>query len=72
MDTWVAAAAVFLLAIVAFRRAREVVTPEARRAAARQVPRSRRLVTAALTVVRVAVGLAALGGVVWLTKQLFT
>jgi hypothetical protein len=73
MDTWVAAGAAFLLAMVAFRRARQVVTPEARRAAARQEAgsRSRRAVLAALTVVRVIVGLAALGGIVWLTRKLF-
>jgi hypothetical protein len=63
-----------LLAAVAFRRGRRVVTPEARRAAARQAmgTRTRRAATAALTVARVGVGLAALAGIVWLTRQLFT
>ncbi|HEV8624739.1 MAG TPA: hypothetical protein VG034_09810 [Acidimicrobiia bacterium] len=63
-----------LLAVVAFRRGRRVATPEARRAAARQSigSRSRRVATATLTVTRVAVGLAALAGIVWLTKHLFT
>ena len=63
-----------LLAAVAFRRGRRVVTPEARRAAARQSigSRSRRVATAALAVARVGVGLAALAGIVWLTRQLFT
>jgi hypothetical protein len=62
-----------LLAAVAFRRGRRVATPEARRAAARQPmrTRTRRAATAALTVARVAVGVAALVGIVWLTKQLF-
>ena len=74
MDVAWAVGAAVLLAIVAFRRGRRVATPEARRAAARQAigTRSRRLVTFSLTVVRVAVGVAALAGIVWLTKQLFT
>jgi hypothetical protein len=51
-----------------------VVTPEARRVANREAigTRSRRLATALLTIARAAVGLAALVGIVWLTKQLFT
>ena len=63
-----------LLAAVAFRRRRRVVTPEARRAAAREAigSRSRRVATAALTAARVAVGVAAFAGIVWLTRQLFT
>jgi hypothetical protein len=63
-----------VLAVVAFRRARGVLHPEARRAATRQSigTRSRRALTAALTVTRAAVGVAALVGVVWLTRQLFT
>jgi hypothetical protein len=63
-----------VLAVVAFRRARGVLHPEARRAATRQSigTRSRRALTAALTVARAAVGVAALVGVVWLTRQLFT
>jgi len=69
---WVVAAV--LLAVVAFRRGRRVATPEARRAAARQSigSRSQRLATTTLTVARVAVGVAALAGIVWLTKQLFS
>ena len=60
--------------IVAFRRARGVLTPEARRVVAREGirARSRRATATALTVARAAVGLAALAGVVWLTWQLFT
>ena len=74
MDVAWAVGAAVLLAIVAFRRGRRVATPEARRAAARQSigTRSRRFVTFSLTVARVAVGVAALAGIVWLTKQLFT
>jgi predicted histidine transporter YuiF (NhaC family) len=73
MDVALAVVAGLLLAVVAFRRGRRVVTPEARRAAARQSfrSRSRRVATATLTVTRVAVGVAALAGIVWLTKQLF-
>jgi cell division septal protein FtsQ len=63
-----------LLAAVAFRRGRRVVTPEARRAAARRPmgTRTRRAATAALTVARVGVGVAAVVGIVWLTRQVFT
>jgi hypothetical protein len=74
-DAAVAAVAGLVLAgLVAFRRARGVLTPEARRAVARQSigSRRRRALTAALTVARAAVGVAALAGIVWLTKQLFT
>ena len=62
-----------LLAAVAFRRGRHVVNPEARRAAAREAvgSRTRRVATAVLAVARVGVGVAALGGIVWLTRQLF-
>jgi hypothetical protein len=49
--------------LVAFRRVRGVLTPEARRVVARQPIRTR---------TRVAVGIAALAGIVWLTRQLFT
>jgi hypothetical protein len=74
MDVAIAVGAGLLLAAVAFRRGRRVATPEARRAAARQSlgSRSRRVAAATLTVTRVAVGVAALAGIVWLTKQLFT
>ena len=74
MDAALAVAAGVLLAVVAFRRRRRVMTPEARRAAARQSigSRSRRFATAALTVARAAVGVAALAGIVWLTKRLFS
>jgi hypothetical protein len=63
-----------LAGVVAFRRARGVLTPEARREVAREGIRSRtrRAATVALTVARVAVGVAALAGIVWLTRQLFT
>ena len=74
MDIALAVAAGLLLAVAAFRRARGVLTPTARRAAARQAigTRSRRIATAVLTVARAMVGLAALVGIVWLTRQLFT
>ena len=74
MDTGLAVGAAVLLAIVAFRRARGVLTPEARRAETRQAigTRSRRLLTAVLTLARAAVGLAALASVIWLTFHLFT
>lgn len=74
MDIALALVAALLLALVAFRRARDVVTPEARRAAARQSlrSRSRRAATAFLTVARAAVGVAALAGIVWLARELFT
>jgi hypothetical protein len=74
MDTGIAVAAGVVLALVAFRRARGVLHPEARRAATRQAigTRSRRALTVALTVARTAVGVAALAGVVWLTRRLFT
>jgi hypothetical protein len=55
-------AGLVLAMMVAFRRARGVVTPEARRAAARQ----------RVGFGRIAVGLAALGAIVWVTRQLFT
>lgn len=73
MDLGLAAGALFLLAIVAFRRARGVRSPTARRAAARPAvgTRSRRVATAVLTVARAAVGVAALVGIVWLTRELF-
>ena len=72
MDVAVAVAAGLLLAVVAFRRARRVATPEARRAAVRaSISRPRRFVNATLTVARAAVGLAALAGIAWLTKQMF-
>ena len=67
-------AAAVVMAMVAFRRIRGVVHPEVRRAQTRQAigTRSRRLLTAVLTIARVAVGFAALAGIVWLTRQLFT
>jgi hypothetical protein len=63
-----------VLAVIAFRRARGVLHPEARREATRQAigTRSRRALTAALAVARAAVGVGALVGVVWLTRRLFT
>jgi hypothetical protein len=73
VDLALASGVAFLLALVAFRRARGVLTPPARRAAARQSigTRSRRVATAVLVVARVALGVAAMGGIVWLTRQLF-
>ena len=74
-DAAVAIVAVVVLAgIVGFRRARGVLTPEARRTVARQDRRTRRrrAVGNVLSAARVAVGVAALAGIVWLTKQLFT
>jgi hypothetical protein len=64
----------FLAGLVAFRRARDVLTPEARRAVARESLRSRtrRATMTGLTVARAVVGVAALAGVVWLTRRLFT
>ena len=68
-----AVAAGLVLAMVAFRRVRGVLTPQARRAATRQAigTRSRRLLTAVLSVARAAVGVAALAGIVWLALRLF-
>ena len=65
---------VFLAGLVAFRRARNVLTPEARRAATRQGvrARTRRAAMTGLTVARVTVGVAALAAIIWLTRQLFT
>lgn len=73
MDLALAGAVGLLLAVVAFRRARGVLTPTARRAAAREGigTRTRRAATIFLTVVRAAVGVAALLGIVWLTGELF-
>jgi hypothetical protein len=70
----VAAAAAVVMAMVAFRRVRGVARPEIRRAQTRQAigTRSRRFLTAVLVVARVAVGVAALAGIVWLTLHLFT
>lgn len=67
-------AGLVLAGLVAFRRARGVLTPEARRVVARQDRRTRRrqAVSTVLTVARVAVGVVALGGIIWLTRQLFT
>jgi len=68
-----AVAAGLVLAMVAFRRVRGVLTPQARQAATRQAigTRSRRLLTAVLSVARAAVGVAALAGIVWLALRLF-
>jgi hypothetical protein len=74
MDTGMAVVAGLILAVVAFRRARGVLHPEARRVATRRAigTRSRRLLTAVLSVARAAMGVAAIVGIVWLTRQLFT
>lgn len=62
MKAGVAALAGLLLAVVAFRRARRVLVPEARRATAGDLVNLR----------RVGIGLVALTGIVWATRQLFT
>ncbi|HTC79942.1 MAG TPA: hypothetical protein VK848_00225 [Acidimicrobiia bacterium] len=73
MDTAMAIVAGLVLAMVAFRRVRGLLHPEARREATRQAigTRSRRMLTAILAIARVAVGLAALAGIVWLATRLF-
>jgi hypothetical protein len=73
MDAALAIGAGVLLAVVAFRRARRVRTPEGRRATARQVAgsRSRRAALVGLAVIRVAVGVTAMAGIVWLARELF-
>jgi hypothetical protein len=78
VDLGLAAGAFVLLAIVAFRRARNVRTPEVRRAAGPQSAsrqsagiRTRRTATAVLTFARTAVGVLGLIGVVWLAVELF-
>jgi hypothetical protein len=73
VDLALAGAVGLLLAVVAFRRARGVLTPPARRAVAREAigTRTRRVATAVFTVARAAVGVAALMGIVWLTRELF-
>jgi hypothetical protein len=74
VDTGFAVVAGVVLAVVAFRRARGVLHPEARRAVTRQAigTRARRALTVTLAVARAALGIAALVGVVWLTRRLFT
>ena len=74
MDVAVVVVAGLLLAGVAFRRARRVRTPEARRVAVRETRgvRARRAVTAFLALARAGVGVAALLGIVWLAWQMFT
>lgn len=77
MDLGLAAGALLLLAIVAFRRVRNVRTPEARRSAARQPvrihprTRTRRAATTVAAFARAAVGVVALLAVVWLAVELF-
>lgn len=63
-----------LASLVAFRRARGVLTPEARRVVAGQSirTRTRQAATTALTVGRATIGVAALVAIVWLARQLFT
>jgi hypothetical protein len=74
VDTGFAVVAGVVLAVVAFRRARGVLHPETRRVLARQAigTRARRALTVTLAVARAALGVAALVGVVWLTRRLFT
>ena len=64
-DAAIAVTVGFVLAcLVAFRRVRGVITPEARREVARE--------KMGFTVARVAVGVAALAAIVWVTRQLFS
>jgi hypothetical protein len=72
-DKGIGLVAAVVLAMIAFRRVRGVLTPQARRAATGRAVGSpnRRALTAALVGVRVAVGLAALSGIVWLAVRLF-
>ena len=74
MDTAVVLVAGLLLALVAFRRSRGVLTPDARRVVARpgRGARTRRVVATFLAVARAGVGVAALAGIVWLARELFT
>lgn len=53
-----------LAGLVAFRRVRGVLTPEARGEVARE--------RMGFTVARLAVGVTALAAIVWVTRQLFT
>ena len=72
-DKAIGIVAAVVLAMIAFRRVRGVLTPQARRSATRRAvgPPGRRALSAALLGVRVAVGLAALGGIAWLAVRLF-
>jgi len=72
-DKAIGIVAAVVLAMIAFRRVRGVLTPPARRAATRRAVGTpgRRALSAALLGVRVAVGLAALGGIAWLAVRLF-
>ena len=73
MDLAVAVVAGLLVAGVAFRRARGVLTPDARREVARhgRHARARQAATGLLAAARAGVGVAALVGIVWLARQLF-
>jgi|GEM_PF-5339976 len=72
-DKGIGLVAALVLAMIAFRRVRGVLTPEARRGATGRAVGSpgRRALTAAQVGARVAVGLAALSGIVWLAVRLF-
>lgn len=66
-------AGMVVVGLVAFRRARGVLPPEARKTVAKQDRRTRRreTVSTLLAVSRAAVGVAALAGIVWLARELF-
>jgi hypothetical protein len=72
-DKTIGLVAAVVLAMIAFRRLRGVVSPEARRAATRRAvgSPSRRGLTAAFFGVRIVIGLAAVGGIAWLAVRLF-
>jgi Trk-type K+ transport system membrane component len=72
-DKAIGIVAAVVLAMIALRRVRGVLQPGYRREATRQAigTRSRRMLTAVLTLARVAVALAALAGIVWLASRLF-
>ena len=72
-DKAIGIVAAVVLAMIALRRVRGVLHPGYRREATRQAigTRSQRMLTAVLTLARVAVALAALAGIVWLASRLF-
>jgi hypothetical protein len=74
MKLGLAVGAAVLLAISAFRRARNVLTPPVRRQAARQDPgaRARQATTTVVSAAVVGVAVAAVVGIVWLGLELFT
>jgi hypothetical protein len=75
-DRAIGVVAAVVLAMIAFRRVRGVLSPQARRAAASRTgraagPPARRGLTAAFIGTRVVLGLAALGAIFWLAGRLF-